>query len=136
MCILSFPVVNCTICEREDGELKLSSVSVRDEVCIEVRPQQPTVRVSLSISLGPQPVHIVVDLRRVETRAVEVSVSICGKGKFSWEDWRNDFTSRLAGVRQWHESNDLECPRSFEQNEASHQKYGAQILLHAELERQ
>lgn len=81
VCLIFFPVVRFNI--EEDEVSGFSSMSSHDMVCIEMKPQQSSISLSLPVPEGPHPVHVVVHLNRVEEGEVGVRLSLCGEGKFS-----------------------------------------------------
>lgn len=108
LCLLSFPAVDCKIYGVEDV-CETRSTNIGQSVSIEMRQQKDKVRVSFSVTFGPQNIHVSAFLRRNGVRSVEVTASVSGKCEFVMELWRNDFSSRLERVSQWQHQNGLEC---------------------------
>lgn len=83
-------------------------MSTSDGISIAMKPDKATLHISSSVPFDPQPMHVSVHLRRVRDLEIEVDRSLCGKGRFIWEYWRDNFASRLAGMSRWQQQNDLE----------------------------
>lgn len=108
LCLLSFPVIECHVIQEEAEDSELSVIDTGESLSLSLESGIKDIKLPLSIPLAPQPIHISVLLRPVGQSTVDVIVFLCGKCEFEWERWRNDFTSRLEGVRKWQQQNGLD----------------------------
>lgn len=106
LCLLSFPAIDLAVDQEKDGS-GLKTQNTADGVNISIQKHNPAVGMSLSVPFAPQQVGIVLRLAEIRQRYIEISLSLSVEGQFSWEAWRNEFTTRLEEGRRLHESDGI-----------------------------
>lgn len=110
-CLLSFPSLSFEIMEHP-------RTNAGDQTfCIEMEPTLYSVRIAPIC--GPQKLYAELAIRLIRTeegRKMEISVRLCREDPnmdfmFQWEAWRDAFSGRMVGAREWKNLHDMESLR-------------------------
>lgn len=128
LCFLSFPAIDFVV-DEDAGDGQLHTKHTAHGVNIAIHPLKQDYKIHLSIPLGPQEVHIVVQIELLPPMGVEVTAILRREGTFLWQSWSIDLATRLEEWRRLQEHDGLEFCEVTQTHESITQGMASAALM-------